>query len=517
MLRKTHGNCSDSEFRCRNGACVGKERRCNFVDDCGDNSDEKQCGDRRLRCNFDSSFCDWVPETLPNVSSSWSVMLPTNSLLSSPTRDHTTGTPAGKFAIFKSGLGTRNATLLGPTLAPSQHCAVSFYYTLQGWSDPLLTLNVRTTAHGPWKAVWEQSGPTESFHFMGATVDFTEVVPYQVAFIGEHRKHRNKGYIAVDDVAFSVACKKHKEALAVMPTPKAEPAVCDEKEFYCADNDQCISVNEVCDFKKDCRNGADESRCGACDFATDMCGLQNEYRNARFGWKWTGALDDQQKDFFVKSNGSGVAAGYAAYALLNPGAPPSTTKSMVTPPLGEIGHLCVVTFYAYIPNVPSSKLVFGVLRRSTGDSRPENMVPLAVVGASGDKPSWVKIAVKTGMWSRGVRFFYQANAEGVSIDQPEYHNCYPRTRNKDHVKRLRVDCDFSEPLECGWFPEGGLAHMSWILQVGGVGQSMWKPAERLPGGGYMFAKNIFLSEKTARLVSIEMDKTPGEGQCFSFW
>ncbi|XP_077519998.1 apical endosomal glycoprotein-like [Amblyomma americanum] len=42
-LPARHCNCSDSEFRCRNGACVGKERRCNFVDDCGDNSDERQC------------------------------------------------------------------------------------------------------------------------------------------------------------------------------------------------------------------------------------------------------------------------------------------------------------------------------------------------------------------------------------------------------------------------------------------------------------------------------------------
>ena len=31
-------------FRCENGMCVDRSAKCNEIDDCGDNSDEKDCG-----------------------------------------------------------------------------------------------------------------------------------------------------------------------------------------------------------------------------------------------------------------------------------------------------------------------------------------------------------------------------------------------------------------------------------------------------------------------------------------
>ena len=34
----------DNDFRCDNGKCVFRAQRCNAKDDCGDNSDEEDCG-----------------------------------------------------------------------------------------------------------------------------------------------------------------------------------------------------------------------------------------------------------------------------------------------------------------------------------------------------------------------------------------------------------------------------------------------------------------------------------------
>jgi hypothetical protein len=39
-LPPTNRPCTSSEFTCNRGSCVDKDRLCDLVDDCGDNSDE---------------------------------------------------------------------------------------------------------------------------------------------------------------------------------------------------------------------------------------------------------------------------------------------------------------------------------------------------------------------------------------------------------------------------------------------------------------------------------------------
>ncbi|KAK8786162.1 hypothetical protein V5799_007474 [Amblyomma americanum] len=186
------------------------------------------------------------------------------------------------------------ATVIGHTLDNNSTCAITFFYTIQGQADSELKLAIRTTKDGPWKTVWKQSKPTQFFHFIQGMVVFTEHSPYQVAFIGEHKKSGNKqGYIAIDDVTFWESCKPYHEQLPLAPEPAPPSSSCGEEEFHCSGSSQCIPLSQVCDFKEHCSNGVDESRCDV---------------------------------------------------------PQSHATMLLTPQLGQTAHSCVVSFYVYIPN-----------------------------------------------------------------------------------------------------------------------------------------------------------------------
>ena len=43
--------CQTNQFRCDNGKCVFNSWKCDNVDDCGDNSDEKSCGKENVIFN----------------------------------------------------------------------------------------------------------------------------------------------------------------------------------------------------------------------------------------------------------------------------------------------------------------------------------------------------------------------------------------------------------------------------------------------------------------------------------
>ncbi|KAL1480615.1 hypothetical protein MTO96_050879, partial [Rhipicephalus appendiculatus] len=288
--------CSDTDFHCASGACVRKYERCNYIDDCGDNSDEEYCGDYRMSCNFDHSFCDWMPQASPDGTKegTWRLAGTHRSLLWSPTRDHTTGSREGKFIAFKARSKVENATVIGPTFDNSSYCAV--------------------------------------------------------AFIGEHTSSEERGYIAIDDVHFWESCNTTNQELPAAPAPTLPPFKCGGREFQCGALNECIHKSQRCDFKTDCSNGADESRCGFCEFTTDLCGLENRDSSARYGWNWTTVQEGKRnKGFPTTDSRLNEQGAYAAYSLLNPETPKGPVTALVSPKMGEIAHSCVVTFYAYVP------------------------------------------------------------------------------------------------------------------------------------------------------------------------
>lgn len=96
-----------------------------------------------------------------------------------------------------------------------------------------------------------------------------------------------RGDISIDDISFAGDCVVDSTATldphAFTPSP---PPNCVSGQFGCGDG-QCISADDVCNFRKDCSNGYDESFCpSSCDFEDgSMCRWYNAYFSDILNWK----------------------------------------------------------------------------------------------------------------------------------------------------------------------------------------------------------------------------------------
>ncbi|XP_037508031.2 apical endosomal glycoprotein [Rhipicephalus sanguineus] len=212
---------------------------------------------------------------------------------------------------------------------------------------------------------------------------------------------------------------------------------------------------------------------------------------------------------------------YAAYSLVNLEAPPSgVLKGLTTPPLGPTAHSCVVYLYVYVPNMPAAVLLFGVRPAPVFDSQQSTLKLLGTVNGRTLKGQWRRMFIRVGNWDAGARFVYLANSVGVSIDRPEYNMCHPDSQSEGSEAAEKVSCSFSDPLNCGWFPERKASDMTWALNLGGTEfpKFLWQPSDSdSHKGPYMYAQNLRFAVSSAHLVSIKMGPTPGTGRCFTFW
>src|SRR5699024_6142108 len=75
-------------FHCANKVCIDATYVCDFEDDCGDRSDERNCDQSRMM-SFESGYGRWGG----GVRKGWSIKNAASflSLRDGPTYDHTTG------------------------------------------------------------------------------------------------------------------------------------------------------------------------------------------------------------------------------------------------------------------------------------------------------------------------------------------------------------------------------------------------------------------------------------------
>ncbi|EMP36995.1 hypothetical protein UY3_05796, partial [Chelonia mydas] len=142
-------------WECQNGKCYRPEQSCNFVDDCGDNTDENECG---TSCTFEKGRCGWQNSLADNFD--WVLGVGSPQSLRPP-RDHTLGNEIGAFLYLEAapvGLRGEKAHVKSFRWKESgTACMMSFwYYTsskatgdIQVLIKDVLDLGIRRTVRYP--------------------------------------------------------------------------------------------------------------------------------------------------------------------------------------------------------------------------------------------------------------------------------------------------------------------------------------------------------------------------------
>ncbi|XP_035475409.1 MAM and LDL-receptor class A domain-containing protein 1 isoform X3 [Scophthalmus maximus] len=257
-------------FTCTQGLCVPEDRVCDFTDNCGDGSDEKNCS-RYKRCNFEEGFCDLIQSS--DTLSEWTRTTEVHRLK----HDHTNDSSAYFLSLLPVGGNRTTAFLTSPTFLPTPTCQMSFYYYVGATHGDLQVL-VQTHPFGQ-STVWTFS-PPQMETWLQTVIPFSSNHSFQQVVIrGEFSADSEATEVlAIDDLSFSPGC------LTVPEISVPRPPVCPPSWFACGGG-KCIKETKVCDFTPDCPHGEDEASCPSeCDFEGGSCGWYELTLGDGFDW-----------------------------------------------------------------------------------------------------------------------------------------------------------------------------------------------------------------------------------------
>ncbi|XP_034026413.1 MAM and LDL-receptor class A domain-containing protein 1 [Thalassophryne amazonica] len=261
--------CSTEQFSCAQGTCVPEDNLCDFIDNCGDGSDEDDCS-RYQRCNFEEGFCDLIESS--NMISGWTRTSKAPGLV----HEHTNNQSAHFLMLLPVERQRTVAELKSPMFQPSQTCQMSFYHYVGAKHGELQVL-IQTHVMGQ-SIVWKRS-QTQLETWLRTVIPLSSVNTFQVVIRGELSAYSEAlDVLAIDDLSFSHSC------VTVSKSSVPTPSICPHLSFACS-SVECVEESKVCDFMSHCPHGEDEANCPSqCDFETGSCGWSELTPGDGFDW-----------------------------------------------------------------------------------------------------------------------------------------------------------------------------------------------------------------------------------------
>ncbi|XP_069815135.1 MAM and LDL-receptor class A domain-containing protein 1 [Dendropsophus ebraccatus] len=249
-------NCQKGYLECQNKKCYTPEKLCDFVDDCGDNTDETECG---TSCTFEIGMCGWINSMADNFD--W-ILGGHSSQFLRPPMDHTLGNKDGHFLYLETsyvGLRGEKAHLRSSKWKESgRDCTLRFWYFMSTKATGQIQVLIKTKNN--LIKVWGESENHDGKWNM-VEIHLGKLRHFEVIFEGVRTRDFGGG-AAIDDIEL-VNCSTFGE----------EPGKCLEDTDFICKNRKCIESHLVCDYKPDCEDSSDEADCseymdvpGSCNF-----------------------------------------------------------------------------------------------------------------------------------------------------------------------------------------------------------------------------------------------------------
>ncbi|XP_006811189.1 MAM and LDL-receptor class A domain-containing protein 1-like [Saccoglossus kowalevskii] len=334
-----------------------------------------------IQCDFQNGFCDWIQVDNGIDEMDWVRKFGYDAygiLYADPRYDHTQGIVSGYYASIEAmanQYGYR-AQLISPVLqsTTSGLCKMRFYFHMSNRYIGNLNIYTRIYNGETWgqKRVWQKNGYNGPFWDKGKIV-FDVAVDFQVV-IEATTGDGNSANIAIDDVTFTATCVfssigKLPNAPRKSPPPIRSPMTlhpsCNDNEFYCTVDNECIAPELVCNFRDDCSNGEEEAaRCMqySCDFESGACGWNGVFASSREFYdipqfRWEIQQGRLAENFRPRVDHTTTTPdGFYLLADNSPGEL-NTKTEITTPVIGQSGPNCHLEFWYHVGSSSSSGLL----------------------------------------------------------------------------------------------------------------------------------------------------------------